>query len=221
MKHNRFIFVTLLLFVQHMTGIAQPKAVDMGLSVKWASCNVGATSPSEYGDYYAWGETATKSDYTWKTYKWCDGSSDTFTKYFFPVEDKTDDKSADKPKTKTLYLEYSDDVARQKWGGEWRIPTDKEWMELQNNCTWEWTSQSGVFGYKVTSKKNGNNIFLPAAGYKISTGFFGAGDNGGYWSSSLTPDGHQLGAWRVYFNSRDICGYDHSRFMGRSVRPVL
>ena len=151
--------------------------VDLGLSVKWATCNVGASKPEEYGDYFAWGETQPKSTYNWSTYKYCNGSYNTLTKYnnsssYGTVDNKTQ-------------LELSDDAARANWGGSWRMPTRAEQGELRENCTWTWTTQNGVNGYKVTSKKNGNSIFLPAAGYRDVSSLSNAGSLGNYWSSSL------------------------------------
>ena len=192
--------------------------VDLGLSVKWATCNVGASDPEGYGDYYAWGETSTKSSYTWSTYKYCNGSYDIMTKYCnkrgFGYNGFTDYK---------ITLEQSDDVARVKWGGSWRMPTDSEFEELLNNCTWTWTTQNGIPGYKVTSKKSGytsRSIFLPAAGYRYDTGLSNVGSIGYYWSSSLTT-GSPSGAEGVRFNSSDVvAGISSRRGEGQSVRPV-
>ena len=115
-------------------------------------------------------------------------------------------------------LELSDDAARANWGGSWRMPTRAEQEELQNNCTWTWTTQNGVNGYKVTSKSNGNSIFLPAAGYRRDSSLNGAGGYGDYWSSSLYT-GSPYYAWRLSFSSS--CGLGGlSRFYGQSVRPV-
>ena len=130
--------------------------VDLGLSVKWATCNLGANSPEEYGDYFAWGETAPKSDDSWTTYKWCEGTDSTLTKYninsdYGIVDDRT-------------RLEMEDDAACANWGEKWRMPTDAEWSELMDNCISMWTIQNGVLGRKFVSKKNGNSIFLPTAG---------------------------------------------------------
>ncbi len=186
--------------------------VDLGLSVKWATMNVGASSPEDYGDYFAWGETTTKSTYNWSTYKWCNGSSSTLTKYntssgYGTVDNKTT-------------LELSDDAAHVNWGGSWRMPTDAEWTELRNNCTWTWTTQNGVNGYKVTSKSNGNSIFLPAAGSRYDSSLNGAGSYGSYWSSSLDTDGPS-DAWGVYFGSGYVYrGSYGGRDFGQSVRPV-
>ena len=186
--------------------------VDLGLSVKWATCNVGATKPEEYGDYFAWGETTTKSTYNWSTYKWCNGSSSTMTKYntnssYGTVDNKTQ-------------LELSDDAARANWGGSWRMPTKAEQDELCNNCTWTWTTQNGVNGYKVTSKSNGNSIFLPAAGDHYVSSFDGAGSYGSYWSSSLYT-GYPSAAYELHFVLDHVgwAAYD-SRYCGQSVRPV-
>ena len=185
--------------------------VDLGLSVKWATCNVGASTPEEYGDYFAWGETSTKSSYDWSTYKHCNGSATSFTKYnnsssYGTVDNKTT-------------LELSDDAARANWGGAWRMPTDAEQTELREQCTWTWTSQNGVNGYKVTSKSNGNSIFLPAAGYRGGSSLNLAGSYGCCWSSSLSTR-YPFYACSVYFNSSNVDRGDSLRCDGRSVRPV-
>ena len=185
--------------------------VDLGLSVKWATCNVGANKPEDYGDYFAWGETKPKSTYNWSTYKWCRGSYDTQTKY----NTKGSYGTVDNKKT----LELSDDAARANWGGAWRMPTDAEWTELREQCTWTWTTQNGVKGYKVTSKSNGNSIFLPAAGYRYDSSLNDAGSYGYYWSSSLDSDSPDL-AWDVYFNSSNVYRGSSYRYYGFSVRPV-
>ena len=188
--------------------------VDLGLTVKWATCNVGASSPEEYGDYFAWGETQPKETYNFSTYKWCNGSYDTLTKYCTDSDYGTVDN-------KTT-LEMSDDAARANWGGSWRMPTATELNVLRNNCTWTWTTQNGVKGYKVTSKKNGNSIFLPAAGYRgDNSDLNGAGDDGRYWSSSLNTDGgHPYGASDLSFHSSLVLWSGASRYYGYSVRPV-
>ena len=131
--------------------LPEPEYVDLGLSVKWATFNVGASKPEDYGDYFAWGETETKDKYSWATYKWCDGTSTNMTKY------NTEDR-------KTI-LEPADDVAQVHWGGKWRMPTKEEIEELIDNCTWSESIQNGVKGYVVTSKHTGNSIFFPYSGY--------------------------------------------------------
>ena len=185
--------------------------VDLGLSVKWATCNVGASSPEEYGDYFAWGETEPKSIYDWSTYKYCNGSNLTLTKYntnssYGIVDNKTQ-------------LELSDDAAYMNWGGAWRMPTDAEMTELREQCTWKWTSQNGMNGYRVTSNSNGNSIFLPAAGYRYESSLRYAGSDGDYWSSSLDTDYSNV--WFVLFSSDYVYRRRTDRCWGKSVRPVL
>ena len=196
--------------------------VDLGLSVKWATCNVGATKPEEYGDYFAWGETEPKTDYSWSTYKWCKGSYTTMTKYC----NKSDYGNNGFTDTKTT-LDLEDDVAHVKWGGSWRMPTKAEQDDLRNKCDWKWYSSgntefNGVAGYKVTSNIEGYKdrfIFLPAAGSRYVTGLFNVGSFGGYWSSSLRT-GYPYYAWSVSFDSSGVIAYYYDRFHGRSVRPV-
>ena len=120
----------------------QYQAVDLGLSVKWATMNVGATSPEDYGGYYAWGETEEKSNYDWETYKWCNGSYNNMTKYCTDGYYGTVDNKR--------VLDPSDDVAHVKWGGSWRMPTSDEIKELTDECNWQWTSLNGVDGCWVT-----------------------------------------------------------------------
>ena len=188
--------------------------VDLGLpsDTKWATCNVGATSPEKYGNYYAWGETTPKDYYDWDTYKWCNGSYDTLTKYntkssYGTVDNKT-------------VLDPEDDAAAVNWGGAWRMPTKDEWKELIDNCTWTCTTRNGVAGYTVKSNLNGNSIFLPAAGYRGNDGLGRAGFGGDYWSSSLYT-GYPFNAWDVYFDSDDVGRSYLNRCYGQSVRPVL
>ena len=184
-------------------------AVDLGLSVKWASCNVGASKPEEYGGFYAWGETEEKSDYNWKTYKWCNYSYFSMTKYCTDSDDGHVDN-------KTV-LDPEDDVAHVKWGGSWRMPTKDEIEELHDKCSWTWTTLNGVNGCMVTGP-NGNSIFLPAAGVHRGPKLYVIGNYGHYWSSSL----------RVYYNcanSLQLSIYDLAptscdRYLGLRVRPV-
>ena len=197
-------------FEEKMNKINGHEYVDLGLSVKWATCNVGATKPEEYGGYYAWGETEEKEDYEWSTYKWCKGSCDTMTKYCTNSKYGTVDN-------KTV-LDPEDDVAHVKWGGSWRMPTETEQKELHNNCTWTWTTQNGVKGYKVTGT-NGNSIFLPAAGFRYGTVLYSSGSDGYCWSGSLSGN-DSSGAYYLYFGSGGYYWYDVDRDHGRSVRPV-
>ena len=185
--------------------------VDLGLpsGLKWATCNVGANSPEEYGDYFAWGETEPKDNYSWSTYKYCNSSSTTMTKYCTSSSYGTVDN-------KTV-LELEDDAAYVNWGGSWRMPTRAEYAELRSNCRWEWTTQNGVKGYKVTSVVNGNSIFLPAAGYRYDDNLRNAGSSGNYWSSSLYSS---LFVYKVYFYSSDVVWNNDFRYYGHSVRAV-
>ena len=187
--------------------------VDLGLpsGIKWAAYNVGATKPEEYGGYYAWGETEEKEDYSWETYKWCNGSETTITKYctdsdYGIVDNKT-------------VLEPEDDVATVKWGGDWRMPMKSEQDELRNNCIWVWITLNGVNGYKVTGP-NGNSIFLPAAGYRSGTAVSYRGYYGDYWSSLLVSyDSNH--AYALYAEESTYNKYNNGfRRYGRSVRPV-
>lgn len=188
--------------------------VDLGLpsGLKWATCNLGASKPEGYGDYYAWGETQTKSVYSWTTYKWCNGSDHGLTKY----NANSSYGSVDNKAT----LEPDDDVAHAKLGGNWRMPTDSEWDELLDNCNATWTTINGVNGQLLTSKKNGNSIFLPAAGdISPDSGLNGVGIDGNYWSSSLYSANPSM-ARTGYFYSSSIMKGSSSRDFGQSVRPV-
>ena len=191
--------------------------VDLGLpsGLKWATCNVGATKPEEYGNYYAWGETEPKTTYNWSNYKWCNGRANTQTKYC------TDSNYGYVVDNKTV-LELADDAARANWGGKWRMPTDAECTELRENCTWTWTSDyngTGVAGRIVTGT-NGNSIFLPAAGYRASDVLYDAGSWGDCLSSSLYT-GEPSYALYVNFDSDGVDRRCYYRYWGRSVRPVI
>jgi len=147
----------------------EPEYVDLGLSVKWATFNVGASKPEEYGDYFAWGETQPKEEYTWENYKWCDGTNTNMTKY-----NDTDG---------LITLLPEDDAATVNWGDKWRMPSKEEVDELTQHCNWIWTTHNNVNGYKVTGP-NGNSIFLPAAGYKGAGPTYPAGEDGLYWTNT-------------------------------------
>ena len=185
-------------------------AVDLGLSVKWANMNVGAESPEDYGNYYAWGETTTKSTYDWSTYFDTNDGGNTFTKY-------------NNEGGKTV-LDPEDDAAHVNWGGSWRMPTQAEWQELLDNCTWTWTRQNGINGCKVTSNKAGYTdkfIFLPVGDEDDLLGSYGV-----CWSSSLyeyNPDGSDGAsvAWCLFFYYRDHDLSGSLRYGGLPVRPVL
>ena len=192
---------------------ADVQAVDLGLpsGIRWASCNVGATSPEGYGDYFAWGETETKTDYSWATYKHANGDYNKLTKY---CSYNGNNGFADNKTT----LDPADDAAHVNWGGDWRMPTRAEVDELLNNCTWTWTTQSGVNGYQVSSKTNSNSIFLPAAGCRDAD-LNNAGSIGYYWSASLN-DYYPGNTWCINFGSDYHDRGYNSRYFGFSVRPV-
>ena len=170
--------------------------VDLGLSVKWATCNVGASSPEDYGNYYAWGETATKSSYD-------ADNSKTFRKSSYNYD---------------IGGNSSLDAARANWGGTWRLPTKAEMEELIDKCTWAWTTQGGKNGYKVTGP-SGRSIFLPAAGYRDGSSLYYAGLDGYYWTSTPNEDYANIAYYlNLYDSDRYVVWFD--RFHGRSVRPV-
>ena len=170
--------------------------VDMGLSVMWATCNVGASSPEEYGDYYAWGETEAMSRYD-------ADNCETWNKRIGDIGGT------------------SRDVAHVKWGGSWRMPTEAEFGELldENKCTWTGTTKNGVDGYKVTSKKTGDSIFLPAAWCRDGGSLGRMCEHGSYWGSTPHPYSSQ-GAVELYFDGFHRNTYWCDRKYGRSVRPV-
>ena len=180
------------------------KFIDLGLpsGLLWAECNVDASTPYADGDYYAWGETQTKSSYSWSTYKW--GSSPA--KY-----NSSDGKTT---------LEASDDVATVKWGKECRMPSRAEFQELYNKCDWTWKSNyNGASGYLVTGPNN-QTIFLPASGYRSLGGLGSHGSCGYYWSRSLNASDTDC-AYYLDFNSGYVYpSYSNDRYYGRSVRPV-
>jgi hypothetical protein len=191
-----------------------PPEVDLGLpsGTLWANRNVGADNPEDYGDYFAWGETATKSTYSWNNYKWCNGTSDSQTKYctkdsYGTVDDLTT-------------LESEDDAATANWGKQWRMPTYEEMNELRTECTWTWTTQNSVNGYKVTGP-NGNSIFLPAAGYRNGSDLYSVGSSGYYWLRSLNQS-YPSSAYYLYFYS-EFYGTrsDSYRSYGHPVRAVM
>lgn len=196
---------------------ANHEYVDLGLSVKWATCNVGASKPEDYGEYYAWGETVTKITYTWINYHFRTSGDSEDNVRFNKYNTSSSRGSVD---NKTI-LDIADDVANIKWGGGWRMPTQSEFQELMDYCTWTWTTQNGVNGYRVTGIKSGytdRSIFLPAAGYRYDTSLHDAGSYGYYWSSSLYA-GYPRDAWLLYFYSGNHITYFY-RGYGLSVRPV-
>lgn len=188
--------------------------IDLGLpsGTLWATCNVGANKPEEFGDYYAWGETVPKTSYRWNNYKWCKGNNDTMTKYCLQSLYGNIDS--------LILLELQNDAAYRKLGGDWRMPTSDEMAELNNltYCTWERDSLNSVVGYYVTSKINGNSIFLPAAGFRRDTILFNGNVSGYYWTSSLYTDCSRSAISLYFVVSRNWGG--HYRYCGLPIRPV-
>ena len=182
--------------------------VDLGLpsGTLWATCNVGANNPWEYGDYFAWGETTTKSTYSWSNYKHGNGIDYNVKKKY----NKNDHKTT---------LEKKDDVANQKWGEYWCMPTQVQFKELKDKCTWTWTSRNGKNGYEITGPNN-NTIFLPAAGCHIGNDLYDVGSSGNYWSTSIYA-GIPNTARDLNFNSDNVyADSNNDRRFGYSVRPV-
>ncbi len=189
--------------------------VDLGLpsGTLWATCNVGASAPEEFGDYFAWGETTPRDFYDWSAYNWSAGSSTTMTKYCtsssYGYEGFTDGKTE---------LDLEDDAAYVNWGKKWRMPTYEQHTELHTQCTWTWTTQNGVKGYLVTGP-NGNTMFMPAAGYHSERAHYSAGTEGRYWLSTLYSDRADH-SYCLYFNSGSVSWDDSRRYRGFSVRAV-
>ena len=186
------------------------EAVDLDLpsGIKWATHNIGATRPGDNGKRYAWGEIKEKDYYNWDIYKWAKGSSTTLTKYC------TDSSNGTVDGKKALDLE--DDVAHATWGGSWRMPTAAEFEELRNECSWYWTSENGNNGYRVTSRTNGNSIFLPAGRYSYSSPMYGDYDY--YWSSSIGSSDSDARCLYIYKSSASIT--NASRYINYPIRPV-
>jgi len=190
--------------------------VDLGLpsGTKWANCNVGAKNPEDYGDYFAWGETVTKSNYDWSTYKYANGAEDKLTKYC-NEPDYGNNGFTDSRTT----LERTDDAATVNWGSDWCMPTKAQFQELKDKCTWTWTTIHGKDGYEVKGP-NGKTIFLPAAGYRSGTSLYYDGSSGYYWSSSLRTSYQFNGRYRYFDSGSVIPDYWYGRDSGFSVRPV-
>lgn len=201
------------------------EAVDLGLSVKWASCNLGSSKPEECGDYYAWGETepyynclepltwqeGKEAGYYWSSYKWCMGASDTITKYCCNSSDFSDNKTV---------LAPEDDAAHVNLGENWRMPTAAEWTELKENCSWTWTEEKSVPGYKIKSNITGSVIFLPVTGTFYRTTESGSNICGSYWSSTLCTANNSETAYSFIFFSSTNDVLDSERQCGLCVRAV-
>lgn len=195
-----------------------PHMIDLGLpsGTKWACCNIGASSPTEYGNYYAWGETQPKSVYDLSTYKWykSDNNDCGYTKYcnnsYHGYNGFVDNKTE---------LDPADDAATVNWGSGWRMPSLGQIQELINNCSSEWTTRNGVNGRLLTSKKNGALLFLPAAGFRWPSEFHYAGSLGYYWSRTLDSS-YSFFAYGLGFGSGGVDWLNYTRYSGQSVRAV-
>ena len=226
MNHNTTYYVRAYASNSHITvygeevsftthGSSVGLYVDLGLpsGTLWATCNVGADDPEDYGDYFAWGETQPKDAYSWSNYQHCNGSYNTLIKYCnkssYGYNGFTDNLT-------TLLPE--DDAATANWGADWRMPTKNEWMELYQNTTHVWTTRNGIRG-RLFVGPNGNSIFLPAAGGRYENTLSAVGSGGNYWSSSLytTVPGY---SWYYYFSSDYSSMCNNNRYYGRSVRAV-
>ena len=189
--------------------VEEHEYVDLGLpsGTLWATCNVGASSPEEYGDYFAWGETEAKSEYNWSTYFDTEDGGNTFKKYY--------------NNGGLTELLAEDDAATANWGSGWRMPSLDQIKELYNSVytTTTWTTQNGVNGRKITSNSNGNSIFLPAAGYRYDTSLYFAGSRGYYWSRSLFTS-YSYHAYGLYFDSSYVDWRSYYRGSGFTVRAV-
>lgn len=192
--------------------------VDLGLpsGTLWASCNIGATSPEDFGDYFAWGETEAKSNYDWNTYKNCKGSMSTLTKYC------QNSANGYNGFTDALTeLEPSDDAAYTLWGSEWRTPSEEQFAELLDDkyTTTVWLTLNNVYGLKITSKKNGNYIFLPVAGLYNGTEPYRVGVMGSYMMRTIGL--YPYNACRFNFELGVITINNTARNYGQTVRAVM
>ena len=229
MKASKIISVALLPLLFVPAGAQQPmkmenghEYVDLGLSVNWATCNIGADMPEDYGDYYAWGEIEPKSEYTWENYRFRISGDDFFKNIKFS---KYNTDSITGVVDSLTTLEMIDDVAHVRWGGSWRMPTIDEFRELMDSCSWTWTTMNGVNGYKITSNMPGytdRSIFLPAVGLGNATFNRTQNDHGLYWSSSLRPSspGMPNSPYIISFNSNGISLGASTQQNGYPIRPV-
>ena len=210
LHEHSFYYDLSLDFVEH-------EYVDLGLpsGTLWATMNVGANNPEDYGDYFAWGETTPKEVYNWSTYKWCNGSDNTLTKYCtngsYGYNSFVDNKTE---------LDLEDDAAYVNWGSGWQMPSKEQQDELRLECIWQWTQLNGVNGCLVTSKHNGKSLFLPAAGWCVDNGLNEATSGGNYWSRTLI-DSDPRNAYDITFHT-NLVNWDFycPRDRSQSVRAV-
>lgn len=227
MKATRIFTILALLMVFAVSCNKQDEScnheyvdLDLPSGTLWATCNVGADTPEDYGDYFSWGETQTKDYYDWSTYQYCNGNFDQLTKYCdnstYGYNDYTDN---------LIMLLPEDDAATANWGSGWHTPSKEEWEELFHYTTRGWTTQNGVVGM-LFSSSNGSSLFLPAAGCRSDWSTFSVGISGLYWSCSLRTSTNQRDpyfAWYFNLNYDSGCyfsNYRYHRCYGISIRPV-
>ena len=196
-------------------------AVDLGLSVKWATCNLGASSPEQSGNFYAWGETTPKTKFTWENYKWTKEEKSSYGDVIL-LRSKYNSSSNQGTVDNKTKLDPEDDAARAKLGGKWRMPTRAEFQELIDKCTWTLTSQSGVDGFEVKSKVNENSIFLPLTGFYSQTdGYDGKTlhhkDQGNLWVSDMD---NNFTVTCYFKKGKPGSWFGTSREYGMAIRPV-
>lgn len=200
--------------INDRTMISGHEYSDLGLSVLWSTCNLGAVHPEDAGSFFAWGETSTKSRYGWSNLKYHSSTTSqnghTFSKYInSPQFGSIDNRHM---------LESSDDAASVAWGNGWRTPSHNELNELRTSCNWVWTSRNGHCGFEVTSKTNNASIFIPAAGYQEDTDIIGKNSDGYLWSSEIYEGGRN--AFYLYFKKGETDVSNMGRYLGLSIRPV-
>lgn len=233
---STFLTISLIVEGQSIQKIQGHEYVDLGLSVNWATCNIGSNSPEEFGDYFAWGETYTKSCYNEMTYKF---AGETLGVKNLPTIDAQIKALVDytkylgeenKQNPNDVKLDVMDDVANAQWGSSWRMPTMNEISELVDSCNWELDEIKGIKGYWAISKVNGNKIFFPLAGYIYDDVVSDVGKSGKYWASELRKD-MCFEAYQIWLSYADdlaemqkkssvFLSDDGYRYNGRSVRAV-
>lgn len=216
MKRFRLFAFALLAFIS-ITATAQ-NAVDLGLpsGTLWADRNVGAVSPEDHGNYYAWGELASKDKYTWDTYQHFNDKDGNGMPYDSNQNTQHNELNKLGCIAGTCY-----DVAHRVWGGKWKIPTKEQCEELVNNCIWVRTTQNGIVGYEVKSKKNGNSIFMPTTGYMRDTWLCGNYPycDGGYLSATPSESDADI-VWSISFDDYGYFVNMRFRADGLPIRPV-
>lgn len=222
MRKFFFVLISAALFLIPQSGMAQQKIVDLGLSVKWADCNLGAKSPEETGDFYAWGETEVAPFNSLVFYKWGEIWERASGEHFLHYTKYNVNKDYGVVDGKTR-LDPEDDAAHVKLGGKWRMPTREEIIELAENCTKTDCVQKGINGVMFKSKKNGNTIFLPFAGYRVDGTVQYKGERCMIWASDLATNFNGCArSLELYKGASGFgCnGFDTERYFGLPIRPV-